>query len=381
VSNPEDNAYDDQLARILLENYNFLNEKGITGYIDYLKRENLNLRSIIEAGKEISSQSGIIRIVEQVAGVLNKRFIPGSLAFILESEHNAEQPDILYYENMAPKPAPFEITSLEPYRFFFNLSPQVISFPVFNYMMGKADLTEPFLKMKPSIVVPIMGFNQVYGFILIGEKLVGGEYTRSEHEYIESVMQFASIGLQNNIHYLKAVTDSKTKLYNHAYITTRLDLELARVKRYGFEIAVIMTDVDHFKHFNDTYGHLAGDKVLMRIAEIFLETIRKGDIAGRFGGEEFVLVLAQCTKENAKIVANRIRQRVEALSIMEDGHELKVTISLGVRYVNQASWADVESIIGQADKALYKSKESGRNKVFIWDPTRRKELPVLPQTE
>jgi diguanylate cyclase (GGDEF)-like protein len=375
VPDSNDDQYEDQIARVLLENYSFLNEKGLTSYIDTLKRENLDLRSIIEAGKEISSQSGIIRIVEQVAGVLNKRLIPCSLAFILESEREEGCPSILYYENLAQKTAPFDIPSLEPYRFFFNLSPQAISFPVFTYMMGKPELTEPFLRMKPAMVMPIMGFNQVYGFILIGEKVVGGEYSKPELAYLESVMQFASIGLQNNIHYLKAVTDSKTKLYNHAYITTRLDLELARVKRYGFEIAVIMTDVDHFKHFNDTYGHLAGDKVLMRIAEIFLETIRKGDIAGRFGGEEFVLVLAQCSRENARLVANRVRQRVEALSIMEDGHELKVTISLGVRHVSKDTWADVESIIGQADKALYKSKEAGRNRVYLWDPERRRNRP------
>jgi diguanylate cyclase (GGDEF)-like protein len=153
-------------------------------------------------------------------------------------------------------------------------------------------------------------------------------------------------------------------------------MELSRVKRYGHEIAVILTDVDHFKKFNDSYGHLAGDKMLMKIAEVFIETIRKGDVAGRFGGEEFVLILAQCSRENACMVAERIRRRVEQIVIVDEGRELRASISLGVRHVTQVDWADTEQIIGQADKALYKAKESGRNRSYIYNVGKKNLKPL-----
>jgi diguanylate cyclase (GGDEF)-like protein len=356
------------VSRLVLKHYTALEEMGLLASIQGLQQEVRDLRKVILAAKNIANQSGIINIIEEVAKVINDRFVPASLVFVLENDKGGEEPEIILFRNMIKVEPDFSIPSLEPYRFFFNLAPMTASFPVFSYMIGRTDLTTPFAALKPAIVVPIMGFNQTYGFILVGEKVVGAEYARPELEFIDSVMQFASIGLQNNIHYLKAITDLKTRLYNNAYIRTRLDMELARVKRYKHEIAVIITDVDHFKVFNDTYGHLAGDKILMRIAEIFLETIRKGDIAGRFGGEEFVLVLAQCSKDNACLIAERVRRKIEALVIEDSGRELRATISLGVRHVNADTVADADTIIRQADKALYKAKTSGRNKSFLYGP-------------
>jgi|GEM_PF-240310 len=357
---------DRDISGIILKNYNSLREMGILESLEDLQAENRNLRRIIQAGKGIASQQGILMIVEAAAAALNDRFVPSTLTFLLESERGAEAPDILYYENLKRAEAPFKVPSLEPYRFFFNLSPGTISFPVFEYMIGRPEYTDLFKPCRPTIVMPLMGFGQVYGFVLIGEKATGAEYTASESEFLDDVMQFASIGLQNNIHYMKAITDLKTRLYNNAYIRTRLDLELARVSRYGFEMAVILTDVDHFKDFNDNYGHLAGDKMLMRIAQVFLGSIRKGDVAGRFGGEEFVLILAQCSRANACMAADRIRRRVERLTITDGQAELRATISLGVRHVTKESIQDADTIIRQADQALYRAKAAGRNKAFIF---------------
>jgi two-component system, cell cycle response regulator len=359
-------------SRLILKHYDVLSQTGILNFVQKLQEENNNLRKVIQAGKDIAKQGGILMIVETVAKVLNDRFIPASLTFLLEAENSNEAPDIIHYQNMARTEVPFSIEKLEPYRFFFNLAPATVSFPVFEYMIGRPALTEPFKTLRPKIVMPVLGFGQVYGFAIIGEKIVGGEYTESELTFLDDVMQFASIGLQNNIHYLKAITDFKTRLYNHAYITSRLEMELSRVKRYGCEIAVILTDVDLFKKFNDTYGHLAGDKMLMKIAEVFIETIRKGDVAGRFGGEEFVLILAQCSRKNACMVAERIRKRVEKILILDEGRELKATISLGVRHVTQADCADADTAIAQADKALYKAKENGRNRSFIFNTGKAK---------
>lgn len=369
---PQKNGPDaDAFSKLILKNYSVLSQTGILNFVQQLQEENNNLRKVIQAGKDIAKQGGILMIVETVAKVLNDRFIPSSLTFLLEAENGREAPDIIHYRNMARTEPEFTISQLEPYRFFFNLSPATVSFPVFEYMIGRPALTDPFKSLKPKVVMPIYGFGQVYGFAIIGEKVVGGDFTQQELTFLDDVMQFASIGLQNNIHYLKAITDFKTRLYNHAYITNRLELELSRVKRYGYEIAVILTDVDKFKTFNDTYGHLAGDKILMKIAEVFIDTIRKGDVAGRFGGEEFVLILAQCSRKNACMVAERIRKRVEKIVLKDEGREMRATISLGVRHVTKADCVDAETAVKQADKALYKAKESGRNRSYIYNPGKK----------
>jgi diguanylate cyclase (GGDEF)-like protein len=366
-----ENPINDEVSGLILKNYSVLRETGLLGAVETLQEENRNLRRIIQAGKGIASQQGILMIVEAAAAAINDRFIPSTLAFLIEPERGGNEPDILYYENLKRGDPPFAVPSLEPYRFFFNLSPGNISFPVFEYMIGREEYTALFKPARPVMVMPLIGFGQVYGFVLIGEKVTGAEYSQAETEFLDDVMQFTSIGLQNNIHYLKAITDLKTRLYNNAYIRTRLDLELARVRRYGFELAVIIIDVDHFKNFNDNYGHLAGDKMLMRIAEVFMDSIRKGDVAGRFGGEEFVVLLVQCSRENACQAAERIRKRVERIVVEEKGRKLKATISLGLRHITKSDVQDAEEVMRQADRALYRAKASGRNKAFIFNTAGR----------
>jgi diguanylate cyclase (GGDEF)-like protein len=362
-----ENPLTDEVSGLILKNYSVLRETGLLSAVESLQEENRNLRRIIQAGKGIASQQGILMIVEAAAAAINDRFIPSTLSFLIEAERGGNEPDILYYENLKRGDSPFSVPSLEPYRFFFNLSPGNISFPVFEYMIGRDEYTALFRTARPVMVMPLIGFGQVYGFVLIGEKVTGAEYSMAETEFLNDVMQFTSIGLQNNIHYLKAITDLKTRLYNNAYIRTRLDLELARVRRYGFELALIIIDVDHFKNFNDNYGHLAGDKMLMRIAEVFMDSIRKGDVAGRFGGEEFVVLLVQCSRENACQAAERIRKRVEQIVVDEKGRKLKATISLGLRHVTKDDVQDAEEVLRQADRALYRAKAAGRNKAFIFN--------------
>jgi len=380
----EEGSLSAELSDLILKNYSSLAETGILKAVESLEEENRNLRRIIQAGKGIASQQGILMIVEAAAAAINDRVIPSTLAFLIESERGGEAPEIVYYDNLKRSDPPFTVPSLEPYRFFFSLSPATVSFPVFEYMIGREEYTALFRPARPSIVMPLIGFGQLYGFVLVGEKVTGAEYSRPEAVYLDDVMQFASIGLQNNIHYLKAITDLKTRLYNNAYIRTRLDLELARVKRYGFEMAVMLIDVDLFKKFNDAYGHLAGDKMLMRIAEVFMESIRKGDVAGRFGGEEFVVILVQCNRQNACQAAERIRKRVERIVVEERGKELRATISVGLRHVTKEDVQDAEEILGQADRALYRAKASGRNKAFIFkavskDPEAESEGAAPPE--
>lgn len=370
--------YSAETQTAILNNYTLLKDQGILDILDDKDEQIRYMQYVIEGALSIMNQSDMITMLDRMAKSFLDRFIPKSLTIIMEEVTGGERPRILSYRNMQAVESAVDIPSLAPYKFFFALSPISVTFPVFEYMIGREELTEPLLSLEPELVAPILGFDQVYGFMVVGKKIIGEKYTQREIEYINSIMKFTSIALQNNLHYSRAVTDLKTKLYNHAFVMNRLEIEIDRVKRYNFEMSVIITDVDHFKKFNDTYGHLTGDKILLRIAEIFTDSVRKGDIAGRFGGEEFVLLLINCSQKDACIAAERIRRRVEALELDENGQKISVTISLGIRHVTAADIRDPATLIDEADKALYQAKKSGRNKTFLFNPpeSRGAKAPV-----
>jgi diguanylate cyclase (GGDEF)-like protein len=159
-------------------------------------------------------------------------------------------------------------------------------------------------------------------------------------------------------------TDRLTGLYNRGHWEESLKLEYARHCRYDTAATLVMFDIDHFKRVNDTYGHQAGDKVIQQVADTVREHIRDVDIAGRYGGEEFAVLLPGTGKEGGKVFAERLRKAVEARTVMHDGHSLRCTISLGVADLSHPT-PDYKNLIERADHALYHSKGNGRNQVSL----------------
>lgn len=158
-------------------------------------------------------------------------------------------------------------------------------------------------------------------------------------------------------------TDGLTGLFNHKYFQYRLEQELSLSKRYKPPLSLLMFDIDHFKKFNDTYGHQAGDAVLAQLAKLVKTGLRKVDIPARYGGEEFAIILPHTPKEGAHLVAERIRNDVENFHFGLDGGEpLRATISVGVACF--PDFADKDDLIRAADQALYRAKEAGRNRVM-----------------
>jgi diguanylate cyclase (GGDEF)-like protein len=165
-----------------------------------------------------------------------------------------------------------------------------------------------------------------------------------------------------------AAVDSLTGLANRKNIMDTLAMHIKRYSRHKIPFSILMTDLDHFKRVNDTYGHLAGDAVLVKIGQIFNETLRSIDTAGRYGGEEFLIILDSAGEQEAKQTAERIRQAVERCEIITDGHTVKVTISIGIATTNNTINLNRNSgqlLIGMADKALYQAKKEGRNRVVL----------------
>ncbi|MDD5044438.1 MAG: GGDEF domain-containing protein [Candidatus Omnitrophica bacterium] len=162
-----------------------------------------------------------------------------------------------------------------------------------------------------------------------------------------------------------AITDSLTGALSRRYSAERLIEEVDRSNRFKLEFCVLMADIDHFKKYNDQYGHLVGDAVLKEVVGIIKENLRHIDLVSRYGGEEFLMLLPETSKENGTLVAERIRAKIEAHKIYAYDETIQVTISIGVASFPEDS-RDVQELTDKADWALYRCKNTGRNRVCAY---------------
>ena len=162
-------------------------------------------------------------------------------------------------------------------------------------------------------------------------------------------------------------TDGLTRLTNRRSFINRSNAEFSKLKRMPGKLACIMIDLDYFKQINDNHGHQAGDKVLVKVAEILAANAREYDEVGRYGGEEFAVLLPNTSKENAAKIAERIRVSIEEIPIEIDDKVLRVTASFGVAGYPSAGVENMDDLLKRADQALYKAKEKSRNVVVVAD--------------
>lgn len=165
------------------------------------------------------------------------------------------------------------------------------------------------------------------------------------------------------------VTDSLTEIFNRRYFLERYKEELERSRKFKYNLSFLMIDVDHFKDFNDHYGHLVGDAILREVTKTIKENIRQIDFMGRYGGEEISVVLTETNKEQAGLAAERIRHSIETKNIKVYDEEIKVTISIGIATF-PFDTREEQKLIDFADQALYRAKEEGRNRTCMYGSTR-----------
>jgi len=161
-------------------------------------------------------------------------------------------------------------------------------------------------------------------------------------------------------------TDFLTQLNNRGHWEELLELEFRRNQRTKQPCSLVMFDIDHFKKVNDTYGHQAGDEVIRVTSQLLRDMLRNTDIAGRYGGEEFVIILIDTDAEGAKIVAERLRKNIEACTVTHEDVDIRFTVSLGIAELTDQQ-SDHKQWIENSDKALYVAKEGGRNCSKIYD--------------
>lgn len=224
---------------------------------------------------------------------------------------------------------------------------------------------EPLEPMAPCLVVPLKAKGIVNGLILLDEPIIPEDFTDYEKDYLLNIAILASIAINNAFLFELTTTDMMTKLrMKHYFYTVLID----KMEESAFSekpLSVLMCDIDHFKQFNDTYGHSCGDEVLKRVAKLIQNQTRSVDVAARYGGEEFCMLLPDTDAPGAAHIAERIRSGVQDMSFEYDGQMMSVTLSLGVAQYDQGRDLSGKSIIDRADKAMYQAKQGGRNLVKV----------------
>lgn len=194
----------------------------------------------------------------------------------------------------------------------------------------------------------------------LGEQALSEANERLQHQLDENNSLQAQLAEQ-------AIRDPLTGLFNRRYLETVGPHELSRCTREGTELALMMIDIDHFKSINDRYGHLGGDEVLKALAGMLIDSVRASDVACRFGGEEFLLLLPNMGAQGAIDRAQQWRAAFEAMTVASDGDLIKATLSIGIA-LHPQDGSSLQALTRAADGALYRAKEQGRNCVMLAQP-------------
>ena len=208
---------------------------------------------------------------------------------------------------------------------------------------------------------------EMHRTIITQKRELEGAHERLETYAREQARLNLELTRKNELLYQNAITDALTGIFNRSHVLEVLTRELGKAKRYDSELTCILLDIDRFKNLNDTHGHLAGDFVLVRTAELLTEAIREPDVVGRYGGEEFLVVLPETDLERGVAVAERIRNSIESSRHDYQGTDLGVSVSLGVTDGRRGRPITITDLLKNADTALYRAKDEGRNRVCVYE--------------
>jgi diguanylate cyclase (GGDEF)-like protein len=220
-----------------------------------------------------------------------------------------------------------------------------------------------------SLAVPLLSHERIVGVLIVGRKEGSRAYPAEELDLLNLLAHHVATVFENARLFESATYESLTGLLRREAILEQLDRELDRALRYHRPLTIAMADLDHFKEINDRYGHLAGDSLLRRVSQVVAGGLRSTDWIGRYGGEEFLLVLPETEISGAATVAEKVRDLVEAtMVLMEDGTPARVTISIGLAELGDIAGPRERKVTGRdliaaADRSLYEAKNAGRNRV------------------
>jgi diguanylate cyclase (GGDEF)-like protein len=336
-----------------------------------LDRENQDLKEILEIAFQITAQLEIENVIKNVVWSFVSKFQAETVTVAMPGDIDESAVSVVTYRGLKKEESTVTLPSILPTLAFLDKDEySQIPFSYFRDNFSDKVMVDRLAELATDVIVPLRTDKGSIGILLLPKNGTGQTYGLQDIQYITRIVRFASIALENASLFRQATTDRMTGLFSHHFFEKTLDEELERARRYKSTFSLVMFDIDHFKKFNDTYGHLQGDRIIRDIAKLLCKSIRQVDFPARYGGEEFAVILPAVDVKGATVVAERLRKRVEThpFPSADGGAALHVTISVGVtEFEAESAYAPTE-IIREADRALYQSKDRGRNMVTVSAP-------------
>lgn len=326
--------------------------------------------------RRVREQAVLNDIVSNLAGELDKNSVAETLMDGVKSLVNAEASALVtakngsltgFYTSLGPsKECKIGATGIIKQALAEGL-------PIRSFDVRRIEGYKGFPEKHPIIgsfmSAPVLKGNEVIGLLMAVNSIGRPEFSPQDEDSLLALAFQASSALEKadlfDAVVRLAATDGLTGLSNHRTFKERLAMELERAARFQREVALLMLDLDHFKAFNDTFGHPEGDALLKTVSNVIVESIRTVDSASRYGGEEFAVILIESSIDNARMVAERIRESIECCDFLVSYVSVNITVSIGVAMF-PADAESLEELIDRADRALYHSKRTGRNKVAVF---------------
>ncbi|WP_261793786.1 diguanylate cyclase DgcA [Treponema pectinovorum] len=342
-----------------------------------------DLKQLLEISRSLCSTIEFSQLIESILYTCMGQFrVLGAGLFVLDAlDSDQFILDKNYNGLEVDKSIMYKIPTNNPLVHLITKGDKVFTLEELKMEIPADTNIEAIASLKPSLIVPLVQKNHLDGILILGERITlphESGYSSYEKEQILTIANLAAIAIYNSVLLERSSTDMMThlklKYFFYNALADKLDFALAQ----SLPLAVIMFDIDFFKRFNDSYGHSCGDYVLQTVAKIIRSCIRAKDVASRYGGEEFTVMLDNTDKDDAMTVAERIRCHVEEYDFCYENQHVKVTISVGVTVFNSKTnpVTSPKQLVDQADQALYVSKRNGRNRVTLADQKLISEIKI-----
>ena len=355
------------------DNFELAKDKEILEQSTYYEKRIYDLEQLLDIAKSFCSTLDFSNLLESIVYIcMAQMHVLGAEIFVRDPITN----DVLNLETSKKeneeKKLSIPVNSPVATKLLTMNKPVTIAY-LKEFMESDKDL-ETLESLSPTLIVPLVEkTNHLSGLLILQERIAIEEettYTEYEQNMIMSIASLATVAINNASLMEMSSTDMMTHLRLKYFFFNQLTEAIDKAFEQEENIAVLMFDIDFFKKFNDTYGHECGDFVLISVANIIKSSLRETDIASRYGGEEFTVLLRSGNKEEAMKVAERIRQKIEDYDFVYNDQHLHVTVSGGVSVFDKnTNPVELPNLfVNQADSGLYMSKNNGRNQVTFFDP-------------
>lgn len=345
------------------------NKEAMLEVLDILGRRNEELEILVEIGKALTSSLDLREILSIIMEKVSSLLKPKTWSLLLVDEATEE----LTFE-IAVSPAAERIKGIrlqkgEGIAGWVALHGEPLLIPNVQEderFAPQVDAAVAFTT-RSIVCVPVKSKNRILGVVELVNSLDESHFDEADVKILGTIADYAAIAIENARNFEKVreliVTDDLTGLFNARYLLEFLDYEIDRARRYGSPLSLVFLDLDFFKDVNDTYGHLAGSTLLTEMGRLIRKHIRKSDMAARYGGDEFVLVLPSTSKEGAFTMASNLRRIVkDHYFLTDEGYRIRVTASFGIASYPIDAQTKL-ALIRLADKAMYEVKDSSRDAV------------------